>query len=317
MVKLVALVLFAALLGLGLLDSPPSAAAPSASTPISACGTTINSAGNYKLAGNLAASGATCITITANNVSIDLGGHTISGNASSSTSMFGITDGGNTLSEIAILNGTVTGFNVDLALKATNSATIDHVKLSGAVTSLSSGDGDGLEVACCSTLANVIAINNQRRGIDANGCCFTIVNTTATNNGDVGIVAGGCCSTVTNSKATGNGGDGIDATGCCNSIVSCSATGNVGDGVYASSSNQSNQDNLVTNGKFTKNGNNGVELDENGLITATSATGNHTDGVSLICPGNAVLVKALHNSGANLAEDTSAGPCTNVNNRAP
>ncbi len=94
MPKRVGAMLFTVLFGLGLLNSAPSAADPPAPTEISSCGTTISTPGNYKLTRNLSALDATCITITADNVSIGLGGHRISGNASSSTSMFGITDGG-------------------------------------------------------------------------------------------------------------------------------------------------------------------------------------------------------------------------------
>ncbi len=241
--------------GLGLLNPAPSVASPAAPTPISSCKTTISTPGNYKLIGNLTASGATCITITVNNVSIDLGGHTISGNASSSTSMFGITDGGNNLNTIAIVNGTIAGFNVNIELNDTKGVTIDHVKVTNAVTSSTAGDGGD--------------------GIDALDCRNTVSNSKATGNGGDGIDATKCCNGVSTSTANDNKGNGIVVGGTANQVVNCSASGNVsGDGVYASSPNGSNTWNQVTNGKFAKNGKDGVELNPGGTMTATPATSN-------------------------------------------
>src|SRR5215471_12339527 len=68
--------------------------------PVSTCTTLANAA--YRLTTNISASG-TCFIVT-NNTSLDLAGHTVTGNGID----FGVWDGNATAPNVAISNGTIT-----------------------------------------------------------------------------------------------------------------------------------------------------------------------------------------------------------------
>src|SRR5258708_7018561 len=89
------------------------------SQSISTCPYIITSSGNYIVTKNLNSAG-TCITIQADNVTIDLQGHTITGNGTGN----GITDGGRSDQNIVIANGTVQSFGGAIIVNFSHPVTI-------------------------------------------------------------------------------------------------------------------------------------------------------------------------------------------------
>jgi len=176
------------------------AASPSrADTPVSACGT-LSSAGNYFLTTNLT-SASTCIIVAHEGVSLDMKGHTITGNGTGD----GITDGGVSFASMAIANGKIRNFDV----------------------------GIGLDLSCCVVIRNVDSSNNADTGVLIGDCCSTLDSVKANNNGTVGIVASDCCYTLNNIQANNNGGGGgIVETGCCTTVANSTISGNGGAGSW-------------------------------------------------------------------------------------
>jgi hypothetical protein len=99
--------LFSIALG-GIFASEAGAREP---TPIKACGT-IDQPGSYELVNNLTTN-SDCLVITANFVTIDLAGFTISGPGSVGNNATAITAN---MMGVAVRNGSIAGFNVGVAL---------------------------------------------------------------------------------------------------------------------------------------------------------------------------------------------------------
>jgi hypothetical protein len=187
------------LAGVDLADGAVTAAKLDASvvtnpaTPVDAC-MTIAEPGSYVLRQNLSASG-TCIRIAADHVTLDLAGFTLSGDGTGD----GIDENDVDRSNIAVLNGTVTGFG----------AGIDLDFVTGAVVTM---------VRAFANTGNGIAVS---RGI--------VKDSVAIGNGGVGIFSG-LDSTITGNKVFDNGGTGIN-TGNGNVIANNSVRQNGGSGI--------------------------------------------------------------------------------------
>ncbi len=197
------------------------AASPSrADTAVSSCGT-LSPAGNYFLTKNLTSAG-TCLVIGAEGVSLDMKGHTITGNGTGD----GISDGGSGLDSFAIANGKIRNFDIGIALDASCCGVIRNIDSSkNSETGIFIGE-------CCALLDSVTASNNGSLGILATGCCFSLNNIEADSNGQAGgIATTGCCSTVANSIASRNRGPGVTETGCCSFLVSSKVDDSNQDGV--------------------------------------------------------------------------------------
>ncbi len=108
---------------------PTSAYSAEGRIPISSC-STISNSGSYILTDNLTST-CTCITVSADNVNIELDGHTIT-MTDTTTSCYGITAQDHT--NITVQNGTITGGGVGVALFNTvteGSHMIEGLKISG------------------------------------------------------------------------------------------------------------------------------------------------------------------------------------------
>ncbi len=296
-------------------------ASPSrADTAVSACGT-LPSAGNYFLTKNLTSTG-TCIVVGSEGVSLDMKGHTITGNGTGD----GISDGGGHFESMAIANGKIRNFDVGIGLDTSCCVVIRNVDSS------SNTDTGILVGNCCGTLDSVTANNNGTVGIDALSCCYTLNNVQANNNGGGGgIVETDCCTTISNSTVTGNGGAGVVEDGCCSFLVSSKVQKNGGDGVdmndccnfvvestVAMNSgygvNLIDDDNLVTSTKASGNGSDGIFLrGTDNQITNSQSNGNHGAGANVGCPGAITGLSAKNNTGGSLT--TSGGTCTQLNNK--
>ena len=190
-----------------------------ADTGVSSCGT-LSAAGNYFLTKNLTSTG-TCITVASEGVSLDMKGHTITGDGTGD----GITDGGGAFESMAIANGKIRNFSVGIGLDNSCCVVIRNVDSS------KNTDTGVLIGKCCGALDSVTANNNGSVGIMALDCCYSMNNIQANNNGaGGGIVATSCCTTIANSTVSNNGGTGVVADGCCSFLVASKVQQNKGDG---------------------------------------------------------------------------------------
>ncbi len=307
---------------LGVLGALALLLAPSpsrADTAVSACGT-LSPAGNYFLTKNLTATG-TCIVIGDEGVSLDMKGHTITGNGTGD----GITDGGGHFESMAIANGKIRNFDVGIGLDTSCCVVIRNVDSSnnaetgilvgdccGTLDSVKANNNGTVGVVasdCCYTLNNVQANNNGAGGgIVETGCCTTVSNSTITANAGAGVVEDGCCSFLVSSKVQRNGGDGADMNDCCNFVIESTVSLNLGYGV-----NLIGDDNLVTSTNASGNGSDGIYLRAtDNQITNSQSVGNHGAGANVGCPGAITGLTAKNNTGGSLS---TTGTCTQLNNK--
>ncbi len=118
--------------------TPPGAPAPlmksldqiEARTPISTNGTVITVGGSYYLTGNLTDSSASadCLTIAADNVTLDLNGFTLSNTAGSGTQATGITIAVSR-KNITIRNGAIQGFYQGIYSGSAEAVWIENMRL--------------------------------------------------------------------------------------------------------------------------------------------------------------------------------------------
>ncbi len=298
--------------------------AAGAQTGVSSC-QTLSAPGNYFLMNNLSASGD-CLVIGADNVAIDLKGKSIKGNGSGS----GITDGGIARDHAIIENGKISGFSNGVNLAASGQAIISNL-------ASSNNDLDGIDLGqCCNTLSSVTTDNNGDVGIfidsdDSNltniqankngsggisisNCCNTLVGSTVSNNSGFGVEMSGCCSFVVSSKVQKNADIGVELTNGDNGVIKSMTSNNGGDGIEMTSGG-----NMVVASKSNGNGNVGIDMGSNrfGVFSGVQANKNASDGVDMGCRGSTASLKAQKNSGTNLVQTNSDGPCANVNLNAP
>lgn len=297
-----------------------SASPARADTAVSACGT-LSAAGNYFLTKNLTSSG-TCITVASEGVSLDMKGHTITGDGTGD----GITDGGIAFESMAIANGKIRNFNVGIGLdhsccvairKVDSSKNTDAGVIVGTccglldtVTANNNGTVGIMALDCCYVLNNLQVNNNgSGGGVVATDCCSTISNSTISHNGGIGVFGNDCCNFVVNSKVQSNHGHGVELTGCCSFVVGSTVTLNTGDGL-----DLTDDDNLVTGTNASSNGGDGILLSgTDNQITKSQAKGNGGFGANVECPG---AITGLNAKGGNSSGslNTTGGTCTQLNN---
>jgi hypothetical protein len=191
--------------------------------------TTITVRGSYVLANNLNATGD-CLLLKANSVTLDLAGFTIRGNGTGT----GIGSSAGTGRGITIRNGTVTNFDIGIALGLNTLIEQMHVSnntsrgaglTSGIVrdSAFIDNGSEGLIVSSKSLISNnnfdrndvglSIGFASEVIGNEAGDNAFdgllivkgsTVMNNTVSENGDTGIRVG-CPSNVFGNTATANG----------------------------------------------------------------------------------------------------------------
>ena len=312
---------------LGALTLLLMASSPShASTAVSACGT-LSMPGNYFLTKNLTATG-TCITVASEGVSLDMKGHTITGNGTGD----GVSDGNVLFESMAIANGKIRNFSDGIGL---------HKSCCVVIRNVDSSNNTGIGVlvgGCCSTLDSVTTNGNSGDGIDALECCYTLNNIQSKNNHGGGVISktNACCTTLSNSTVSGNGGVGVDMEDCCNFLVSSTVQRNKADGVDMDGGGRSTannfvvnstvalnigtgvhligNDNLVTNSVASGNGSDGIFLSTTGSqIASSQSNGNQGVGANVGCPGAITGLSTKNNNGGPLT--TTGGTCTQLNNK--
>jgi len=171
---------------------------------------TIGTSGSYRLTGNLTVPASTNgINVTANNVTIDMNGFSITGPGSTSGLVNGVSASG--IADVTVENGTITGMG--LAIVLGNFGIVRNVH--------ADKNGFGIDVGDNSVVEGCTANNSTANyGIAcSNGC--SISGNTANNNTDEGIYCSGSGCQITGNTANGNPNVGID----CNSNA-CVISGN-------------------------------------------------------------------------------------------
>ena len=261
---------------------PPAAPAPTQKTQITSLPITINSSGSYILMSDLTCAsctpgGTNGITITADNVDIDLNGFALIGPGKASASGDGIRVTGSF--NIRIHNGTVRDWKGD---------GVDVSAINSQLENLRAFDngGDGLRIFDYGTIRNCNAMGNGGVGIFA--VLSTVIGCTSSVNA-VGFHVDG--SLLRDCKAESNSGDGIQNLGIGGAIEGCYAISNGGDGIEVFQGIRVVGNDLVSNGiHVTQSGNHiegntivfsGTGIDANpatgNIIIKNSATQNTTD----------------------------------------
>ncbi len=207
-------------------------------TPISSLPFTINAPGSYYLTKNLQFSDASgnAITIASSDVTLDLGGFTLSSTAAVTGSAIATT----AVSGLKIFNGSISG-NTTVAITGTEPNRTWTVTAGGfaiGVNSFAEGTqvhdlvirgcrNNALVASNKSVVERVNAISCGQSGIVATG--GSVSGCTSSGNAFQGIFAAN--GTVTNSTANSNGLGGIDGIGM--TVSSCTAVSNGGAGISA------------------------------------------------------------------------------------
>lgn len=173
---------------------------------------TLDKAGSYVVTSNINASGD-CFVIQADGVSIDLGGHTITGDGTGAA----VADQGIARTGIAVSNGTVTGFDDGIDIQVSLACIVENIR--------AIANDDGMKVGPGSIVRNNVATGNNDEGIRtedhslvshnvalSNGTGIvadensTVVNNTASLNTAIGIEVD-CPANVIDNTAQDNGTD--------------------------------------------------------------------------------------------------------------
>ena len=232
-------------------------------TPISGIPYTISTPGSYYLTTNLAGvAGSDGIIIATDDVTLDLGGFTLTGASGSDNGVHAAGSYETNLYNIHIFNGTVRdwGSHGIRAWYAANSRlTGIHAYTNGSM-GVSIGDG--------STIKSCVTRNNQGTGIYFGKSC-TVVDSAALNNqngfsGGGNSVLRGCTASdnnfggisaqnglVENCSADANGQWGISVS-FGGSVIRCTVKDNVADGIYA------NGNCLIRDNLCKSNGDSGI-----------------------------------------------------------
>src|SRR3989304_1320915 len=160
-------------------------------SPLSACGGMLGS-DSYVLTQNISTT-VDCLTLTGDDISIDLNGFTIDGDDGGSD--VGITDGGMSRQNIVIRNGTIKDFGVGIDLSNSDGCKVEWILAF-------SDTGDGIRVGSHCHVSHNIANLNGSRGIFTGADC-TISHNISNNNQD-GIVAFNGGSNISYNTANGN-----------------------------------------------------------------------------------------------------------------
>lgn len=221
----------------------------------------ITQPGSYYLTGNVnGASGFSGIELAASNVTIDLNGFSLLG---ATGSLDGIVIAAASLRDIAIQNGTVSGWGddgIDLALFSTSNVRVQSVLAS-------SNGGTGIQCSSHFLIENCSAHQNGAGGIWSTSQ-GVIRGSAATFNTNIGIWAGSGC-VVENCNSSSNTGEGYLAqSGSC--VSNCTARLNDGNGIRANGTGYAS----ISGCTVTENGGDGIQVGTSMLVARNVATQN-------------------------------------------
>ncbi|HEU6449391.1 MAG TPA: right-handed parallel beta-helix repeat-containing protein [Verrucomicrobiae bacterium] len=249
--------------------TPPGAPAPTMKslsqieprTPISSLPFIITNSGSFYLTTNLyLGTGENGISISANDVTIDLNGFTLTGSPAAGSGSGIYVDYIHT--NIVVRNGNLEdwGFR-GLEAEYTYNSQFVQLRASG-------NQDDGLDTGIDSTVIQCTAANNVWVGINASAAS-SVRNCTATDNGNNGISVN-AGSVVFGCASTGNGGGISTGTGC--TVSACSAKQNGGDGFSISQS-------TIVDCTAQGNSYRGIVASDGSTVSRCTARVNTTDGI--------------------------------------
>jgi parallel beta-helix repeat protein len=274
-------------------------------TTISACGT-ISESGSYYVTQNLTTTG-TCITVAANDVTIDLNGFTLTGDGG--TDDYGIYI--NNVSNVEVRNGTVRGLGRGIYASWSGTAT----KSNRVINLRAMGNGYGIYL---SSYNNLIKDCTVADSTDASGYGVytsygsTVVNNTAYNNQSTGIYAYNG-STVMNNTASYNENVGIYTIGGT-TVMNNTVYYNQSYGIYAISGSTVTNNTVRSNNQSDSTSSGGIFVSVGCIVKNNTVRANLQNNIYVSSGDNAIEENLVTGSGNGIYFD-SAGNFY-ANNRA-
>lgn len=283
----------------------------------------ISQPGSYYLTGNIqGVAGKNAIEVAADRVSIDLGGHTIQGGATTAGGIRVISAGGGVRRQgLTVIDGEVVGCDIGVDAHDCEQILLSRVR------SLQNR-GKGIWVAANSRIVECIANGNSDTGIECSDHDHLIESCIADNNSANGILGNYTGNIISRCTCRSNGGRGIGVA-YESLIQDCIVSFNGGSGVYAGaaaivsrcsgafngSGVEANGENIVSGCTFSQC--------SNGILVQGSGTRNRIEdnhlvrcgtGIAVAGNGNMVIRNAV--TGATtayaIAAGNSFGPIVNV-----
>ena len=259
------------------------AASDEVRTPISSLPFGINVPGSYYLTDNLTLSSTSSngISITVDNVTIDLMGFTLTGSGKTSGGFSGISATGR--SYLTIKNGTIQEFGRD-GISAGGSPQFGYKILN--MRLLNNGDDGMYVIGGQHLIRDVIAKGNGEDGIDTGGggggffsVGTQIINNIAENNDGHGI-AGGHRSYLEKNTSSNNGGNGINSYSSM-TIKENTVHSNLGWGIYADSGSSIKNNTVYSNNTDGTATEGGIRASSTSRITANFLRSNQQQGIDV------------------------------------
>lgn len=252
-------------------------------TPISSVPVVITTSGSYYLTTNLNAVSGNGITISANNVSLDLNGFALTASGAGNGIILPTTQ-----ANVTVRNGSVSGWAYGVFA---NNVIVEHL-------TVSSCSSAGIRCTGSAQMRNCICAGNSGTGIyvDADGL---ITDCIASGNGSYGILA--IHSIVRNCRVANNGLSGINiSTGA---VSGCLVENNSGNGIYINLPGTEVIGNVCNGNNSGANpANAGIYVnDNNNRIEDNHVTANGYAGISVngFYSGNLVVKNFVSGNGAN------------------
>jgi parallel beta-helix repeat protein len=251
-------------------------------TPIETLPFTINNSGHYYLTGNLIGlPGNHGITINSGNVTIDLGGFTMTGPAGSFSGVFV----NNPSPNVTLRNGAIVEWDgIGIDVSNTSNAVLEDIQVlaSGGVgigadfgakvsrCTVANSGNSGVVAGSESVISDCVLRDNGGQGLVA-GEHSVIARVTASGNANGFDLSG--YSMVTDCTASQNDGFGIHV-GEGSVVENCTAHSNGGDGIEGSSPGV-----VIRDSTATENGGNGLVIGVAGVVEASTAQSNTAAGI--------------------------------------
>ena len=246
----------------------PSPAA--AVTQVTAC-RDLDKAGETYLLINDVSSNNVCFRVLADRITLDLGGHTITGPGSVDTAV-GIWDFNGVRTSTIVKNGIIKAFEFGINLRFSSRSTIRNVTVSDHTIGMQVGPDNLVKDCIAQRNFNGIVAGDR---VQVENCTVGDAEPGAgvDGNGGIGIV-GGQRMLITRTTANGNGVTGI--------LVGIRST--------------------VTHSTASNNGNDGIAVGQNSLVTRNTTNDNDGDGIEAVCPSTITHNTAQDNLGPDIFE---------------
>ena len=277
--------------------------APAAAvTPVNAC-RDLDKAGETYLLINDVSSNNICFRVLADRITLDLGGHTITGPGSVDTAV-GIWDFNGARTSTVVKNGTIKAFEFGINLRFSSRSTIRNVTVSDHAI--------GMEVGPNSLVKDCIVQRNVFDGIrigdhgQVESCVVGKAEPGAAvdGNGSGGIL-GGNRLLATRNTVIGNGFNGILAL--ADSTVTYNTVTNNLDGINLGPRS------LVTYNTANDNRRDGIFVRDRITVNYNTAADNGSDGIQAVCPSTIMYNTLGPNGGENI--HTIGAGCVVKNNK--